>query len=160
MLAFARYQDAVYAITTILAFAAVIYFFDNDTSDDLEGFKGMFMKKPLAAGFLIFAIFSLAGIPPFPGFYAKFFIFKNVVASGYSMLALLAFICSFLGIFFYIRILVYVFMHSESETHGTAKLIPPSNSGTHNFWVFEALAISLVIMLVMAVSPQSFIQVF
>ncbi len=48
---------------------------------------------------------SLAGMPPFPGFVAKFLIFKNVVAAGYTTYAVLGLVGSYLGIYFYLRVI-------------------------------------------------------
>jgi len=53
---------------------------------------------------------SLAGIPPFPGFVAKFLIFKNVMAAGYTTYAVLGLVASYLGIYFYLRVIQYAFM--------------------------------------------------
>ena len=53
------------------------------------------------------AMLSLAGIPPFPGFVAKFLIFKNVIAAGYTTYAVLGLVGSYLGIYFYLRVIQY-----------------------------------------------------
>ena len=50
------------------------------------------------------AMLSLAGIPPFPGFVAKFLIFKNVMAAGHTTYAVLGLVGSYLGIYFYLRV--------------------------------------------------------
>jgi NADH-quinone oxidoreductase subunit N len=59
---------------------------------------------------------SLAGIPPFPGFVAKFLIFKNVIAAGYTMYAVLGLVGSYLGIYFYLRVIQMMFMSPEADT--------------------------------------------
>ena len=56
------------------------------------------------------AMLSLAGIPPLPGFVAKFLIFKNVIAAGYTLYAVLGLIGSYLGIYFYLRVIQCMFM--------------------------------------------------
>jgi NADH-quinone oxidoreductase subunit N len=56
------------------------------------------------------AMFSLAGIPPLPGFVAKFLIFRNVIEAGYTLYAVLGLVGSYLGIYFYLRVLQYMFM--------------------------------------------------
>jgi NADH-quinone oxidoreductase subunit N len=56
------------------------------------------------------AMFSLAGIPPLPGFVAKFLIFRNVIEAGYTTYAVLGLIGSYLGIYFYLRVLLFMFM--------------------------------------------------
>jgi NADH:ubiquinone oxidoreductase subunit 2 (subunit N) len=58
---------------------------------------------------------SLAGIPPLPGFVAKFLIFKNVIAAGYTAYAVLGLVGSYLGIYFYLRVIQLMFMSSETR---------------------------------------------
>lgn len=58
---------------------------------------------------------SLAGIPPLPGFVAKFLIFKNVFAAGFTVYAVLGLVGSYLGIYFYLRVIQYLFMSPESD---------------------------------------------
>ena len=53
---------------------------------------------------------SLAGIPPLPGFVAKFLIFREVMAAGYTLVAVLGLVGSYLGIYFYLRVIQYMFM--------------------------------------------------
>jgi NADH-quinone oxidoreductase subunit N len=65
-------------------------------------------------------MFSLAGIPPFPGFIAKFLIFKNVIAAGYTVYAVLGLVGSYLGIFFYLRVIQYMFMSPGEAVAGRA----------------------------------------
>jgi NADH-quinone oxidoreductase subunit N len=59
---------------------------------------------------------SLAGLPPFPGFAAKFLIFKNVMAAGYTTYAVLGLVGSYLGIYFYLRVIQLVFMSAGNAT--------------------------------------------
>ena len=61
------------------------------------------------------AMLSLAGIPPFPGFVAKFLIFRNVFAAGYTTYAVLGLIASYMGIYFYLRVIQYLFMSPEAS---------------------------------------------
>ena len=60
------------------------------------------------------AMLSLAGIPPFPGFVAKFLIFKNVMAAGYTTYAVLGLVGSYLGIYFYLRVIQFMFMSPDA----------------------------------------------
>ena len=62
------------------------------------------------------AMLSLAGIPPFPGFIAKFLIFKNVIAAGYTLYAVLGLVGSYLGIYFYLRVIQFLFMSDAKAT--------------------------------------------
>ncbi len=60
------------------------------------------------------AMLSLAGIPPFPGFVAKFLIFSNVMAAGHTTYAVLGLIGSYLGIYFYLRVIQFMFMSPDA----------------------------------------------
>jgi NADH-quinone oxidoreductase subunit N len=59
------------------------------------------------------AMLSLAGLPPFPGFVAKFLIFRNVMAAGHPLYAVLGLLGSYLGIYFYLRVVQYAFMNPD-----------------------------------------------
>jgi NADH-quinone oxidoreductase subunit N len=63
---------------------------------------------------------SLAGIPPLPGFVAKFLVFKNVIAAGYTLYAVLGLVGSYLGIYFYLRVIQLMFMTSAENADATA----------------------------------------
>ena len=103
-----------YALMNLLAFSALPRGEDDATSDKLSGLKGMYQRRPFAALMLGLAMLSLAGIPPLPGFVAKFLIFKNVIAAGYPVYAVLGLIGSYLGIYFYLRVIQYAFMSGDA----------------------------------------------
>jgi NADH-quinone oxidoreductase subunit N len=77
--------------------------------DELGALDGKFAQQPVAALLLALAVLSLAGMPPFPGFFAKLFVFKSVIASGHLGAAVLAFVGSFLGLAYYVNILLRLF---------------------------------------------------
>ena len=89
-----RFQAVVfyllaYGLMNVLAFASIPPNADDATRDRLDTLRGLFHRDPYAAVMIGIAMLSLAGIPPFPGFVAKFLIFKNVIAAGYTMYAVL-----------------------------------------------------------------------
>ncbi len=79
----------VYGLMNVLAFAALPPDSDDAARDRLDNLKGLFHRDPFAALMIGVAMLSLAGIPPFPGFIAKFLIFKNVIAAGLTLYAVL-----------------------------------------------------------------------
>jgi NADH-quinone oxidoreductase subunit N len=101
------YYVAVYAVTTITACACFSLLSGED--DSLSSLDGVFRKKPVAAILLSLCVLSLAGIPPLPGFLGKFFVFKTVIASGHLMAAVLAFVASYIGTFFYLGVVLRMF---------------------------------------------------
>ena len=70
------------------------------------------------------AMLSLAGIPPFPGFIAKFLIFRNVMAAGFTVYAVLGLVGSYLGIYFYLRVIQLMFMSADEPARapGTVRI--------------------------------------
>ena len=111
---------AAYGVMNVLAFAALPAN-DNDLERDrLENLKGLFATHPFAALLIGMAMLSLAGIPPFPGFVAKFLIFKNVIAAGYTAWAVLGLVGSYLGIYFYLRVIQFMFMSPAAVAAGHA----------------------------------------
>ena len=127
-----RFQAVVfyllaYGLMNVLAFASIPPNADDATRDRLDTLRGLFHRDPYAAVMIGIAMLSLAGIPPFPGFVAKFLIFKNVIAAGYTLYAVLGLVGSYLGIYFYLRVIQMMFMSPEADTgtrvaHGRAAL--------------------------------------
>ncbi len=66
-----------YGLMNALAFASLPIGPDDARRDRLDALKGLYQRQPYAAVLLAIALLSLAGIPPFPGFVAKFLIFKQ-----------------------------------------------------------------------------------
>jgi len=113
-----RYQAVAfyvlaYGLMNLLAFASVPAGEDDAKIDRIANLKGLFRRQPFAALMLGVAMLSLAGIPPFPGFVAKFLIFKNVIAAGHTLYAVLGLVGSYLGIYFYLRVIQYAFMSED-----------------------------------------------
>jgi NADH-quinone oxidoreductase subunit N len=106
----------VYGLMNLLAFAALPQNPDDTARDRMDNLKGLFHRDPFAALMIGVAMLSLAGIPPFPGFVAKFLIFKNVIAAGFTLYAVLGLVGSYLGIYFYLRVIQYLFMSAEEPT--------------------------------------------
>jgi NADH-quinone oxidoreductase subunit N len=109
---------AAYGVMNVLAFAALPANADDRERDRLENLKGLFATHPLAALLIGMAMLSLAGIPPFPGFVAKFLIFKNVIAAGHVTWAVLGLVGSYIGIYFYLRVIQFMFMSPAAAASG------------------------------------------
>ena len=103
-----------YGLTNLLAFASLPTSDDDPARDNLDNLKGLFQRQPFAALMIALAMLSLAGIPPLPGFVAKFLIFKNVIAAGFTVYGVAGLVSSYLGIYFYLRVIQYLFMSTET----------------------------------------------
>jgi NADH-quinone oxidoreductase subunit N len=103
-----------YGAMNLLAFAVLPPNDDDAARDRLDSLRGLFHRRPYAALMLAVAMLSLAGIPPMPGFVAKFLIFRNVIAAGFTFYGVLGLIGSYLGIYFYLRVIQYLFMSADA----------------------------------------------
>ena len=133
-----------YGAMNLLAFASLPPAADDKARDRLDNLKGLFHRKPYAAIMIAVAMLSLAGLPPFPGFIAKFLIFKNVIAAGFTLYAVLGLVGSYLGIYFYLRVVQFLFMSAEEAG---------ANRGNPARLALGAGAICLAAGIVMSVVP-------
>jgi len=124
------YYVAVYAVTTIVACTCFGLLVDGE-KDDLDSINGAFHTRPLPAILLSLAVLSLAGIPPLPGFMAKLFVFKSVIASGQLTPAVLAFVGSYIGTIYYLGI-VYRLFKPVAVTSGVEA--PACQGGVCSTW--------------------------
>jgi NADH-quinone oxidoreductase subunit N len=117
------WYTAIYGVTTVLACAAFAALCPGD-DDRLERLDGLFARRPVAALVLALAMLSLAGVPPMPGFFAKLFVFKSVVASGHTAWATLAFVGSFLGLAYYVGVAMRLFRATPTPAAGATHPAP------------------------------------
>ncbi|MBS0396627.1 MAG: NADH-quinone oxidoreductase subunit N, partial [Proteobacteria bacterium] len=118
-----RYQAvlfylAAYGVMTLLAFAALPLGADDARADRLDALKGLYARRPVAAIAIAAAMLSLAGLPPLPGFVAKFLVFRNALAAGHTAWAVAGLVASYLGLYFYLRVIQYMFMQDAAEDAG------------------------------------------
>ena len=113
-----------YGLLNVLAFAALPSHPHDVERDRLDNLKGLFQRDPFAALVIGVSMLSLAGIPPFPGFTAKFLIFRNVLAAGYTTYAVVGLVGSYLGIYFYLRVIQFMFM--SGDAHATSQRVAPA----------------------------------
>jgi len=99
-----------YGLMNVLLFTALPRGADDERQDRLDALKGLYQRRPLAAIMIAAAMLSLAGLPPLPGFVAKFLVFRNVLSAGYTAYAVAGLVASYLGIYFYLRVIQYMFM--------------------------------------------------
>lgn len=104
-----------YGAMTVLALASLPPDPSDTERDRLENLRGLFHRRPYAAVMIAIAMLSLAGLPPFPGFIAKFLIFKNVIAAGHVLYGVLGLVASYIGIYFYLRVVQFLFMSPAQD---------------------------------------------
>jgi NADH-quinone oxidoreductase subunit N len=85
-------------------------------SDRIEDFKGLAERSPWFAFVMLMLMFSLAGVPPFVGFWAKWFVIKEALAAGFVWIAVLAVAFSIIGAYYYLRIIKLMYFDTPEET--------------------------------------------
>jgi len=85
-------------------------------ADKLEDFRGLNARSPWFAGMMAILMFSLAGLPPFIGFWAKLGVIQAVLNVNYTWLAVVAVLFSVVGAYFYLRIVKLMYFDEPTET--------------------------------------------
>ncbi len=142
-----------YTVSTAGAFGALIlcgsYGREAVSYEDLSGLG---KRNPGVALAFSFFLVSLAGIPPTAGFFGKWFVFKAAIDAGLYWLAVLAFVNSVIGAYYYLRVLVYMYMR---EPAAGAPVAVPMRSG----YVSAALLVSAILVLVLGLTPTRYLDV-
>ncbi|HHI94304.1 MAG TPA: NADH-quinone oxidoreductase subunit NuoN [Gammaproteobacteria bacterium] len=84
-------------------------------ADQLSDFKGLNERSPWFAFIMMILMFSMAGVPPTLGFYAKFSVLQAVVGSGLTWLAVVAVVFSIIGAFYYLRIIKLMYFDKAED---------------------------------------------
>ncbi|MBK8892221.1 MAG: NADH-quinone oxidoreductase subunit NuoN [Dechloromonas sp.] len=85
-------------------------------AENLDDYKGLNKRSPWFAGIMLMMMFSMAGIPFFVGFFAKFSVLQAVVAAGYMWLAIVAVLFSLIGAFYYLRVVKLMYFDPPADT--------------------------------------------
>jgi len=97
------YYLTSYALASLVAFAVLQKVGENNS------FQGLSRKNPLLAWGMVLALFSLAGIPPLAGFFAKYLVFSTALANGYVTLVVIAIVASLIGVYYYFKVILQMF---------------------------------------------------
>lgn len=109
------YYAVAYAVSSLAAFAVAITVFRATQTESLSGFNGLAKKNPLLAAALTMAMFSLGGLPPFAGFFGKYFIFSDAFRNGFRDLVLVAIVNSVIGAFYYLKVVIAMYARPANE---------------------------------------------
>ena len=82
---------------------------------NLQGLAGFSQLNPVASLCIVMLLLSMAGIPPFAGFFAKFYIFISAVEAGFLFIAIIGVIFSVISAFYYLKIIKIMYMDNNKE---------------------------------------------
>ena len=113
----AMFYVLVYTLMSLGGFGMIILLSRNGfEADRLDDFRGLNERSPWFAFIMLILMFSMAGVPPTAGFYAKLSVLRSVVDVGMVWLAVVAVIFSVIGAFYYLRIIkLMYFDHKEDD---------------------------------------------
>jgi len=84
-------------------------------AEEIDDYKGLNKRSPWFAGIMLMLMFSMAGVPFFIGFFAKFSVLQAVVAAGYMWLAIVAVLFSLIGAFYYLRVVKVMYFDQPAD---------------------------------------------
>lgn len=105
-----------YVLTNLLAFGIVGIVGRVTGSDDFSAYAGLSRRNSALGLAALVAFLSLAGMPPFVGFVAKFFVFSAAIETGWTWLAIVGVLNSIIGLYYYLNVLKYVYLY-RMENH-------------------------------------------
>ena len=114
-----------YVLTTLATFGVILLLArEGFESEEIADLAGLNQRSPLYAGVMAVCLFSMAGIPPMVGFYAKLSVLQSLLASGqnlYIALAVFAVMMSLIGAFYYLRVVKVMYFDAPlTATHVSA----------------------------------------
>ena len=140
---------AAYTFMNLGAFGIVALIEGKDEANlDINSYAGLGSRNPMLAAMLSIFMFSLAGIPPFAGFFGKYYVFISAIKAHLTWLAIVGVVSSVISVYFYLRIVVLMyFKEPESDFK-----IEFSNTG------LLAVVLSVLFVIMLGLAPGSLID--
>jgi NADH-quinone oxidoreductase subunit N len=141
----AMFYVVVYVLMVLGAFGVILLLSRAGfEADQLSDFKGLNQRSPWYAFLTLLVMFSLAGIPPTVGFYAKLAVLQAVLAAGHVWLAVVAVLFSLIGAFYYLRVVKLMYFDPPEDSS-------PIESGVDMRVLLSANGLAI---LVLGIAPQ------
>jgi len=141
---------SIYIVMNLGLFSCLLMMKRNnqyfETIDDLSGLSKNHSVLSLS---LLIILFSLAGIPPLAGFFAKFYIFKAVIEQSMFFLAIVGLLSTVIAAFYYLRIIKVIYFDEEKEKYDTE----------HSIWLKISLTFSTLLILLYFIFPSKLVEI-
>jgi NADH-quinone oxidoreductase subunit N len=146
----AMFYMASYVIMTLAGFGMILLLsrqgFEAEQLDDL---KGLNQRSPWHAFLMLIVMFSMAGIPPTLGFYAKFTVLQAAVQAGFVWIVVFAVLMAVVGAFYYLRVIKLMYFDEPTDHH---PIVAPLDMRI-------ALGVNAIGLLVIGLIPQRFMEI-
>jgi len=141
---------SIYIIMNLAFFSCLLMLRrNNQYYEEIEDLSGLSKNHPLLSLSLLVILFSLAGIPPLAGFFAKFYIFKAVIEQSMYFLAIVGLLSTVVAAFYYLRIIKIIYFDKEKEKYDE----------DHSLWLKFSLTFSTILILLYFIFPSELIDV-
>ena len=141
---------SIYIVMNLGFFSCLLMMKKNDfyfeTIDDLSGLS---KNHPVLSVCFMIILFSLAGIPPLAGFFAKFYIFKSVIEQSMYFLAIVGLLSTVIAAFYYLRIIKVIYFDEPKEKYDT----------DHSIWLKISLTFSTLLILLYFTFPSKLLEI-
>ena len=140
----------IYILTNLGLFSCLLMMKRNNKYfEEIEDLSGLSKNHPLLSISLLLILFSLAGIPPLAGFFAKFYIFKSVIEQSMYFLAIVGLLSTVIAAFYYLRIIKIIYFDMEKDKYDS----------DHSWWLKFSLSFSTLLILLYFIFPSQIIEV-
>tara|TARA_Y100001970_G_scaffold95369_1_gene120164 strand:+ start:12652 stop:14070 length:1419 start_codon:yes stop_codon:yes gene_type:complete len=140
----------IYILMNLGLFSCLLMMKRNNVYyEKIEDLSGLSKNHPLLSLSLLIILFSLAGIPPLAGFFAKFYIFKSVLEQSMFFLAIVGLLSTVVAAFYYLRLIKIMYFDKEKEKYDT----------DHSLWLKFSLTFSTILILIYFIFPSQLIEV-
>jgi NADH-quinone oxidoreductase subunit N len=139
------YYAAAYALAGIAAFAVVLSVCGNKGNENIVNFNGLGKRSPLMAAILTCALLSMGGIPIFSGFFAKFFLFSDVIYTRHYAIVIIAVVNSIISIGYYFKLILAMYTKDSNEVTKTQPI---------SFAYTAVAVLSILLNIAMGLYPQ------
>ncbi len=141
---------SIYIVMNLALFSCLLMLRRQDQYyEDIDDLSGLSKNHPLLSLCFLVILFSLAGIPPLAGFFAKFYIFKAVLEQSMYFLAIVGLLSTVIAAFYYLRIIKIIYFDKEKDKYDT----------DHNLWLKFSLTASTILILLYFIFPSQLIEV-
>ena len=141
---------SIYVIMNLALFSCLLMLKRNDQYyEEIDDLSGLSKNHPLLSLSLLVILFSLAGIPPLAGFFAKFYVFKAVIEQSMYFLAIVGLLSTVVAAFYYLRIIKIIYFDKEKEKYDQE----------HSLWLKFSLTFSTILILLYFIFPSQLIDV-
>jgi NADH-quinone oxidoreductase subunit N len=115
------YYVLVYMFSNLAAFGVISVIENRSGKVEINDYNGLYQTNPRLSFVMMLALFSLAGIPPFAGFFSKFFVFSAASAQGYYVLVFIALLNTIISLYYYLLVIKAMFLNKSENPIETLK---------------------------------------